>query len=315
MTRPGAPQDSYYLSCRLFSPRNVIVSEPVVPSADKSEINFGLQHSLPFPANQPFLDKYCRENHLVLEVWGSNPNVEADEGGRNLVGLATVPLNQIWETFHDESKLLDAKDSDLPLLVFNDWVPVYDVSTGGWQGELRVLLASGFETQIYKLAAALDPGGQVKKTGSGGDHDESVSITEPQKQSPDTHAQVPPAVPKPKFDLIQLEVFVEEGRNLPRIKTSPVGGDVMSGGRSVKRSPNTYVTLPPAYNDNTMVDGHRPRRAPQASKASTNICTLEYRFLPASPLGSPVNKLDMFLLGLLPTNEILTSQTMKGIKF
>ena len=133
MTRPGAPQDSYYLSCRLFSPRNVIVSEPVAPSADKSEINFGLQHSLPFPANQPFLDKYCRENHLVLEVWGSNPNVQADEGGRNLVGLATVPLNQIWETFHDESKLLDAKDSDLPLLVFNDWVPVYDVSTGGWQ--------------------------------------------------------------------------------------------------------------------------------------------------------------------------------------
>ena len=135
MTRPGSQQDSYYLSCRLFSPRNVIVSEPVAPSADKSEINFGLQHSLPFPANQPFLDKYCRENHLVLEVWGSsNPYVEADEGGgTNLVGLATVPLNQIWETFHDESKLLDAKDSDLPLLVFNDWVPVYDVSTGGWQ--------------------------------------------------------------------------------------------------------------------------------------------------------------------------------------
>ena len=146
---------------------------------------------------------------------------------------------------------------------------------GSWQGELRVLLASGFETQIYKLAAALDPGGQVKKTTSGSDHhDESVSIAEPQKQPPDTQTQVP----KPKFDLIQLEVFVEEGRNLPRIKTSPVGGDVMSGGRSVKRSPNTYVTLPPAYNDNTMVDGHRPRRAPQASKASTNMYTVQYRF-------------------------------------
>ena len=94
-----APDSSYHVSCRLFSPRNLVVSDHVVPSDDASaggcDLIFALQHCFPFPAKREFLEKHCQDNHLVLEVWQST----VSSGEETLVGLATLPLNSIWDAF------------------------------------------------------------------------------------------------------------------------------------------------------------------------------------------------------------------------
>ena len=133
------------------------------------------------------------------------------------------------------------------MIACNEWVAVYDVTTGSWQGELQVLLAAGFESQVQKLASALE--------------DDQHHQSDESEQAPKQKEQ--PEEPQPQknpYELVQLKVTVEEGRNLPTIKNGTAG----------KSCPNTYVTLPPTYNDSRMVDGHRPRSAPQTSKVEWN---------------------------------------------
>ena len=55
----------------------------------------------------------------------------------------------------NDASLENIEQLDLPVIVRNEWVAVYDVTTGGWQGELQVLLAAGSQSQMHKLASAL----------------------------------------------------------------------------------------------------------------------------------------------------------------
>ena len=171
----------------------------------------------------------------------------------------------------DKEKLDKTKSLDLPLIATNEWVSVNDVATGMGQGELRVLLAAGFEHQVHRLARALDLKPQMKEAAV-----DSFQLESPINQSFEEEEQRKPANrsfddydsvadsedEEPlEFGLIRLEVNVEQGRNLPRIKTS-----------EGKFFPNTYVTLPPTYNSNKLVNGRPPKSSPPSSVIISNDC-------------------------------------------
>jgi len=312
----------YFLSCRMFSPKNVITSElreAVVDEESRDNdavINFDLQHSLPFSTDPVFLREYCQENHLVLEVWnrvttkktgvrkkkdkspgGGTSNFPGKDGDDeetstdNLVGLATVPLDKIFTAFQDEEKLMKAREMELPVIAANQWIPVYNLASSSNshgsaatddRGELRVLLAAGFEPQIYKLAVALDlspPPTTATLTShrtigtSRQDNKENNDVTNinhadvtKQQMSCAVREEQPVVSNAHGFPLIRLVVSVEEGRNLPRIRTGDVCRD----------SPNSYVTLPPSYNAVALSDAlarpATPKASPPTSRVVPNDC-------------------------------------------
>lgn len=55
--------------------------------------NFNFRHSIPVRVNSDFLEKCCKSNVLILEVWSfSQPK-------NKLIGIATIPLHQIYVSY------------------------------------------------------------------------------------------------------------------------------------------------------------------------------------------------------------------------
>ena len=80
----------------MFSPQNVITSD--LKLLEGQNVNFDLQHSLAFPAEKGFLEEYCLDNFLVLEVWNQVCKND-DEVCDNLIGLATISLTALYDAF------------------------------------------------------------------------------------------------------------------------------------------------------------------------------------------------------------------------
>ena len=83
---------SLYLTARLFSDSESI-SSPVCWNAD-SEPHFELHHVVPIDTDLDFLDKNCKHNHLVIEVWNYS------EPTSIMIGVSTIPLHQLYTAFY-----------------------------------------------------------------------------------------------------------------------------------------------------------------------------------------------------------------------
>ena len=87
---------SLYLKARFFSDSEHI-SSPVcwmnTIDAGESQPHFELHHVVPMETNLDFLEANCKQNHLVVEVWNFS------EPSSNLIGVAMVPLHQLYATF------------------------------------------------------------------------------------------------------------------------------------------------------------------------------------------------------------------------
>ena len=91
---------SLYLKARFFSDTEHI-SSPVWWNSTsvngekgaESQPHFELHHVVPIETNLDFLEANCKQNHLVVEVWNFS------EPSSNLIGVAMVPLHQLYATF------------------------------------------------------------------------------------------------------------------------------------------------------------------------------------------------------------------------
>ena len=107
--KPAITNQSLYLKTRFFSDSEHI-SSPVwwntidnveetgsKQTADRkcneSQPHFELHHVVPIETNLDFLEANCKQNHLVVEVWNFS------EPSSNLIGVAMVPLHQLYANF------------------------------------------------------------------------------------------------------------------------------------------------------------------------------------------------------------------------
>ena len=192
-----------YLACRFFSTTEK-VSSSIHYSTD-TRPKFEFQHIAKMGLDSG-LDLTCKDNHLVIEVWNYN------EPHSELVGVATVPLHQLYTAFQDPVIKDTQIKADLPFVAFNDWFSVRDVlDSGKIKGEIKVMLACGLGKQIYNL---------TMKPEDGEDSEKPVVS----KDNIPTPVEVEPTT-------VPFQITVSEGRNLPQI------------GQQDRESPVTYVTL------------------------------------------------------------------------
>ena len=82
---------SVYLTARLFSDTESISSSVCWNANDQP--HFELHHVVPIEIDSEFLEKNCKNNHLVIEVWNfAKPT-------SNIIGVATIPLHQLHTAF------------------------------------------------------------------------------------------------------------------------------------------------------------------------------------------------------------------------
>ena len=82
---------SVYVTARLFSDTETISSSVCWNANDQP--HFELHHVVPIEIDSEFLDKNCKNNHLVIEVWNfAKPT-------SNIIGVATIPLHQLHTAF------------------------------------------------------------------------------------------------------------------------------------------------------------------------------------------------------------------------
>ena len=194
----GFPQGSrLYLACRFFSAVEKVSSS--IQFSTDTRFEFQFQHVTKMPPKME-----CKENHLVIEVWNfMEPNSE-------LVGVATVPLHQLYTAFQDPVLNETHLRAELPFVAFNDWFSVRDVlDHGKIKGEIKVLLACGLGRQIYNLTMGNE------------EEEEEERVEENVEEA------------KPRSNLLEEEtvpfkITISQGRNLPLINKEP---------------PVTYVTF------------------------------------------------------------------------
>ena len=118
-----------------------------------------------------------------------------------------------------------------------------------------------------------------------------------------------------KKDGSDKKYLVESGGTPEGISTPPA--DVTSLAGSVATTVNENESDSSSSSGSGSDDDDEESSEDEDEGSSGKYTYFTMTFLPASPLGSPVNELDtiFLLLGLLPTNELLTSPTMKGMKF
>ena len=93
---------------------------------------FELQHVTPIETNLEFLDKSCKNNNLVVEVWNfAEPTSE-------IVGIATISLHQFYTAFHDENLASRHLSAEIPVIAVHDWLSVRDVLAGMYNEHIIV---------------------------------------------------------------------------------------------------------------------------------------------------------------------------------
>ena len=99
----GFPQGSrLYLACRFFSA--VEKASSSIQFSTDTRFEFQFQHVTKMPPKME-----CKENHLVIEVWNFlEPNSE-------LVGVATVPLHQLYTAFQVSSNIIGSIYPNVPI--------------------------------------------------------------------------------------------------------------------------------------------------------------------------------------------------------
>lgn len=208
--------NSLYVTCRLFS-HDKHVSSSVAWNSN-SRPKFELQHVVPIDINdEDFLLNTCKDNHLVVEVWNFS------EPTSTMIGVTTVSLHQFYTTFHNQSLAKRHLSGDLPVIATHDWLSVRDLLTGGKVvGEIRVLLAAGLGTQIYRLNLLMDEE-QIK--------DESPTPSKEEPEKVESLEDETDDINSPS-DWLWFSIAFPEGRNLPMISS-----------QNQREPPMTYVTV------------------------------------------------------------------------
>ena len=243
--------DSLYITCRLFSD-NKHVSSSVAWNSNTSP-KFELQHVTSLETSASFLEKCCKDNHLVVEVWNfAEPTSE-------IVGVTTVSLHQFYTAFHDQTLASRHLSAEIPVIAVHDWLSVRDVLSGGKiVGEVRVLLAAGLGTQLYRLNLLIDEdqsnhstkNEQSVKELAGDDsntEDKIESIISEELPSVLEDDQIVPN------DWLRFDIKLEEARNLPLITSKdrrepPVTYASISNGLSNFKSDLVKKSCHPQWN-------------------------------------------------------------------
>ena len=79
-----------FVSCRFMGSGALLTSQICW---EVSNPNFHFRHSIPVELDRDFLENCCKSNFLILEVWSFF------EPKDKLVGVATIPLNQIYVAY------------------------------------------------------------------------------------------------------------------------------------------------------------------------------------------------------------------------
>lgn len=98
-----------------------------------------------------FLEK-VKNNYLSIEIVKQKPSANHEE-----IGFLRLPLHQFFIAYRDATLTSRLKDSHLPVISANTWIPVFNSKSGTKQiGELECLLAMGTERQIQNIGILIN---------------------------------------------------------------------------------------------------------------------------------------------------------------
>ncbi|XP_012264437.2 uncharacterized protein LOC105690864 [Athalia rosae] len=138
----GLPKLNTYLICRAFWKEDRATSQ-LCTDTDNPFYHF---HELvPLLHGQDLLDR-TKDNFIVTEIWTRN-----FAGQDNLLGIAKLPVHQLYVAYKDPLVLPHLLMSKYPVISVDGWVPICEPVTGRSCGELLALVALGTAEQIALL--------------------------------------------------------------------------------------------------------------------------------------------------------------------
>ncbi|XP_036392215.1 C2 domain-containing protein 3 isoform X1 [Megalops cyprinoides] len=139
---------SVYLNCKLFGSDETTRS---AVSWGQTDPTFNFIQVAPVVLSPRLLER-MRNNVMVIEVWQK----AGGSGQDALLGLAKLPLHQLYMSFRDPKISQLLLQVQYPVVAVDCYMPVIDVFSGSSRGSLRVLLAMGLAEQIVSLQRMRD---------------------------------------------------------------------------------------------------------------------------------------------------------------
>ncbi|XP_032682983.1 C2 domain-containing protein 3 isoform X2 [Odontomachus brunneus] len=137
------PESNTYLICRAFWREDKATSQ--ICSNTKNPFYHFCQ-LVPLIHGTELLER-IRDNYIIIEVYSRQNN----NGTDNLLGIAKLPVHQLYIAYRDPLVLPHLLLSKYPVISVDGWVNINDLVSGKSCGELLALVALGTAEQIALL--------------------------------------------------------------------------------------------------------------------------------------------------------------------
>ncbi|XP_039303609.1 uncharacterized protein LOC105196912 isoform X2 [Solenopsis invicta] len=136
------PESNTYLICRAFWREDKTTSQICNNTRNPLYHFFQL---VPLIHGAELLER-IRDNYIIIEVYNRQ-----NSGTDNLLGIAKLPVHQLYVTYRDPLVLPHLLLSKHPVISVDDWVNINDPISGKFCGKLLALVALGTVEQIALL--------------------------------------------------------------------------------------------------------------------------------------------------------------------